>query len=73
MVVHSSVKVRVDKMWRTGKRCRSRLMYRKKKHSKKQGKVVEVTGVGPKDDYTSNGAMACEQKGRGGGLRYLVL
>ena len=35
-----------------------------KKNSKKQGKMVEVTGVGPKDDYTSNGAMASEQKRR---------
>ena len=38
-----------------------------KKNSKKQGKVAEVTGIDPKDDYTSNGAMARKQKGRGWG------
>ena len=38
-----------------------------KKNSKKQGKVVEVTGVGPKEDYTSNGAMARKQKRWSGG------
>ena len=30
-------------------------------------KVVEMTGVGPKDDYTSNGAMARERTRLSGG------
>ena len=36
------------------------------KNSKQQGKVVEVTGVGPKDDYTSNGAMHANRRNGGG-------
>ena len=33
-----------------------------KKNTKNQGKVVEVTGVGPKDDYTSNGTPTEEME-----------